>query len=87
MNIQVVSSTYPEYSCLNTTAVTIDFGYGYCIMVPVMRKETEMKTVKIAVELTVDLSDADEIKDWLEDLIEKNFSSESEEIVSISLFA
>ena len=52
-----------------------------------MRKETEMKTVKIAIELTVDLSDADEIKDWLEDLIEKNFSSESEEIRSISLFA
>ena len=52
-----------------------------------MRKETELKTVKIAIELTVDLSDADEIKDWLEDLIEKNFSSESEEIRSITLFA
>ena len=46
-----------------------------------------MKTVKIAIELTVDLSDADAVKDWLEDLIEKNFSSESEEIRSITLFA
>ena len=52
-----------------------------------MRKETEMKTVKIAIELTVDLSDAYEIKDWLEDLIEKNFSEEGEEIRSITLFA
>jgi hypothetical protein len=52
-----------------------------------MRKETEMKTVKIAVELTVDLSDAVAVKDWLEDLIEKNFSSEGEEILSITLFA
>ena len=46
-----------------------------------------MKTVKIAIELTVDLSDADAVKDWVEDLIEKNFSSEKEEIRSITLFA
>lgn len=46
-----------------------------------------MKTVKIAIELTVDLFDADEVKNWLEDVIEKNFSSEGEEIVSIKLFA
>jgi disulfide oxidoreductase YuzD len=46
-----------------------------------------MKTVKIAIELTVDLPDADAVKDWLEDIIEKNFSEENEEIVSISLFA
>ena len=45
-----------------------------------------MQTVKIAVELTVDLTNAEEIKDWLEDLIEKNFSEEGEEILSISLF-
>lgn len=52
-----------------------------------MRKEIELKTVKIAIELTVDLSDADAVKDWLEDVIEKNFSSEGEEIRSITLFA
>ena len=52
-----------------------------------MRKETEMKTVKIAIELTVDLSDADAVKDWLEDIIEKNLFEEGEEILSISLFA
>ena len=52
-----------------------------------MRKETEMKTVKIAIELTVDLYTAEEVKNWLEDLIEKNFAEEGEEIVSISLFA
>jgi disulfide oxidoreductase YuzD len=46
-----------------------------------------MKTVKIAIELTVDLPDADAVKDWLEDIIEKDFSEENEEIVSISLFA
>ena len=45
-----------------------------------------MKTVKIAIELTVDLSDAYAVKDWLEDLIEKNFSEEGEEILSITLF-
>jgi hypothetical protein len=50
-----------------------------------MRKETEMKTVKIVVELTVDLYTAEEVKNWLEDVIEKNFSEENEEIVSIEL--
>ena len=44
-----------------------------------------MKTVKIVVELTVDLYNAEEVKDWLEDVIEKNFSSEGEEILSIEL--
>lgn len=46
-----------------------------------------MKTVKIAIELTVDLTNVEEVKNWLEDVIEKNFSSEGEEILSISLFA
>jgi hypothetical protein len=46
-----------------------------------------MKTVKIVVELTADLYTAEEVKNWLEDVIEKNFSSEGEEILSISLFA
>lgn len=44
-----------------------------------------MKTVKIVVELTVDLYTAEEVKDWLEDVIAKNFSEESEEILSIEL--
>ena len=44
-----------------------------------------MKTVKIAIELTVDLPDADAVKDWLEDVIESNFSEENEEILSIEL--
>jgi hypothetical protein len=57
-----------------------------CIMVILNQKGKKMQTVKIAVELTVDLTNAEEIKDWLEDLIEKNFSEEGEEILSISLF-
>jgi hypothetical protein len=44
-----------------------------------------MKTVKIVVELTVDLYTAEEVKNWLEDVIEKNFGEEGEEIVSIEL--
>jgi len=44
-----------------------------------------MKTVKIVVELTVDLYTAEEVKNWLEDVIEKNFSEGNEEIVSIEL--
>ena len=44
-----------------------------------------MKTVKIVVELTVDLYTAEEVMDWLEDVIAKNFSEESEEILSIEL--
>jgi|LauGreDrversion2_2_1035103.scaffolds.fasta_scaffold121284_1 hypothetical protein len=44
-----------------------------------------MKTVKIVIELTVDLYNAEEVKDWLEDVIESNFSSEGEEILSIEL--
>jgi hypothetical protein len=50
-------------------------------------KGNKMKTVKIAIELTVDLYTAEEVKNWLEDLIEKNFAEEGEEILSISLFA
>jgi hypothetical protein len=50
-------------------------------------QEVKMKTVKIAIELTVDLYTAEEVKNWLEDVIEKNFSEEGEEIISISLFA
>lgn len=57
------------------------------IMVPVENvKGNKMKTVKIVVEMTVDLNEANEVKDWLKDLIEKNFSSEGEEIHQISLF-
>jgi hypothetical protein len=44
-----------------------------------------MKTVKIVVELTVDLYNAEEVKDWLEDVIEKNFSEDGEEVLSIEL--
>ena len=44
-----------------------------------------MQTVKIMVELTVDLYNAKEVKDWLEDVIETNFSSDGEEILSIKL--
>jgi hypothetical protein len=56
-------------------------------MVPVENvKGNKMKTVKIVVEMTVDLNEANEVKDWLKDLIEKNFSSEGEEIQHISLF-
>jgi hypothetical protein len=60
--------------------------YGYCIMDPVeLIRKYRMKTVKIMVELTVDLYNAEEVKDWLEDVIESNFSSEGEEILSIEL--
>jgi disulfide oxidoreductase YuzD len=48
-------------------------------------RKYRMKTVKIMVELTVDLYTAEEVKDWLEDVIESNFSEENEKILSIEL--
>jgi len=57
-----------------------------CIMDPVeLIRKYRMKTVKIVVELTVDLYTAEEVKNWLEDVIESNFSEENEEILSIEL--
>lgn len=44
-----------------------------------------MKTVKLQVELTADLSTSEEVLAWIQDVIEKNFSTDGEEVLSITL--
>ena len=44
-----------------------------------------MKTVKILVELTVDVNSDVEAKNWLEDVVLKNFSEVGEKVHSIEL--